>query len=206
MFAILARVLSILSIIAVGLTLWVLIRQVGREQRQRLFTPIIGLVLAPVTLLINILFLHQAFSAYLGPALLIFGLGFGLAWGQTTRLYEKNRKLVGKRSVLHLIFWGISYAITQILATFAPALWVAGGLAAMFFSTGATLGTNLNLLARLWRLRRLPLAVSSPTVLPERAAVSTPPPSLPEQARPTAPLSWVPERREQSIPTELPER
>jgi len=169
--AMVGRVLSLLSIPMMGLTLWGLIRQVRKEQRFKLSTPMVGLVMAPVTLLINVLFLHRALSTCLGPALLILGLGFGLAWGQTTRLYPKGGALIGKRSALHLLFWGISYAITQTLASFAPAAWVAGGLAAMFFSTGSTLGTNLNLLVRQLRMRSSLAANAAPlppSTLPER--------------------------------------
>lgn len=167
----LGRIIGLLSIPLTGLTIWGLIRCVRKEQRVKLSTPVVGLVMAPISLLINVLFLRQAFSAFLGPALLIFGLGLGLAWGQTTRLYAKGGMLVGKRSTLHLVFWGISYAITQILATVAPAMWVGGGLAAMFFSTGSALGTNLNLLVRQLRMRSslAAKAASAPRVLPERA-------------------------------------
>ena len=172
----LGRIIGLLSIPLTGLTLWGLIRQVRKEQRVKLSTPVVGLVMAPISLLINVLFLRQAFSAFLGPALLIFGLGLGLAWGQTTRLYAKGGMLVGKRSTLHLVFWGISYAITQILATVAPAMWVGGGLAAMFFSTGSALGTNLNLLVRQLRMRSslAAKAASAPLVLPERAKAPSP--------------------------------
>jgi hypothetical protein len=147
------RILSLLSVPLVLLSFYGVIRQMRKELPFQLFTPIIGLVMAPLSLIINVIFLRRAFSAFLGPALLITGLGFGLAWGQATRLYVKGPSIVGKRSVLHIIFWAVSYAITQILSTFAPALWVAGGLTAMFFSTGSGLGTNLNLLIRQLRLR-----------------------------------------------------
>jgi hypothetical protein len=147
------RILSLLSVPLTLLSFYGMIRQVRKELPFRLRTPIIGLVFAPLSLVINVIFLRRAFSEFLGPALLITGLGFGLAWGQATRLYVKGPSIVGKRSVLHIIFWAVSYAITQILATFAPALWVAGGLTAMFFSTGSGLGTNLNLLIRQLRLR-----------------------------------------------------
>ena len=147
------RILSLLTVPLVLLSFYGMIRQMRKELPFRLFTPIIGLVLAPLSLIINVIFLQKAFSAFLGPALLITGLGFGLAWGQATRLYIRGPSIVGKRSVLHIVFWAVSYAITQILATFAPALWVAGGLTAMFFSTGSGLGTNLNLLIRQLRLQ-----------------------------------------------------
>ena len=147
------RVLSLLTVPLVLLSFYGVIRQMRKELPFRLRTPIIGLVFAPLSLIVNVIFLQRAFSAFLGPALLITGLGFGLAWGQATRLYVKGPAIVGKRSVLHIVFWAVSYAITQILSTFAPALYVAGGLTAMFFSTGSGLGTNLNLLIRQLRLR-----------------------------------------------------
>lgn len=146
------RIIGLLTIPLMAITIWGLIRQVRKEQRLRSSTPIVGLVMAPITLIINIIFLHKAFSAFVGPMLLIVGLGFGLAWGQTNRLFLKNGDLMGKRSYLHLIFWGISYALTQFLASFAPAYIVVGGLSAMFFSTGSTLGTNFNLLVRQRRM------------------------------------------------------
>jgi len=161
--AIIERGVSLLSIPLIGLTLFGLIRQMRKEQPLRISTPLVGLVMAPATLLVNLIFLNQAFSIYLAPALLILGLGFGLTWGQTNRLYQRGETVVGKRSILHLVFWGISYAITQLLAVIAPLWLVAGGLAAMFFSTGSTLGTNLNLFVRLLRFRRPFLQVPVPT-------------------------------------------
>jgi hypothetical protein len=150
--------------------------------------------MAPVTLLINIIFLRQAFRAYLGPALLILGLALGLAWGQATRLYAKGKTLVAKRSIMHLVCWAISYALTQILATIAPASIVAGGLAAMFFSTGSTLGTNLNLIVRQLQMRpalAAPVTAARPSV-PERER-ATAPPGLPESPRRVTPPG-LPER------------
>jgi len=170
------RILSLLTVPLVFLSFYGMIRQMRKELPFRLFTPIIGLVLAPLSLIINVIFLQKAFSAFLGPALLITGLGFGLAWGQATRLYVKGPSTVGKRSVLHIVFWAVSYAITQILATFAPALWVAGGLTAMFFSTGSGLGTNLNLLFRLLRLRS--------QIAPEVGEIDIPQPPAPQHVFP----------------------
>lgn len=179
---ILGRLFSLLTIPLMLITIWGLIRQTRKEQRLSLYSPVIGLAMAPMILLVNIIFLHQAFHAYLAPALLIFGLGLGLAWGQTTGLYAKGKHLVGKRSIMHLVFWCISYAITQVLATFAPAFLVGGGLATMFFSAGSTLGTNLNLLVRQLFMRpNFGAATLLPPTLPERGAI---PEGLPERGRP----------------------
>jgi hypothetical protein len=95
---------------------------------------------------------------------------------------------------MHLVFWGISYAITQVLATFAPAFLVAGGLATMFFSAGSTLGTNLNLLVRQLQMQPA-LALAGPPAAPPETTRAVPHPTtrLRESSRP-------------ALPPELPER
>jgi hypothetical protein len=57
-------------------------------------------------------------------------------------------QVVARQSFLHLVFWGISAAATQLLASFAPARLVAGGLTMMFFSAGTTFGSGIDLLLR----------------------------------------------------------
>lgn len=142
------RVLSLLSIPIVVWTFWRMAKQVGKPQRARSITPVIGMVISMVMLAVNVFLLHRAAADLLGVALLIVGIGFGLAWGQSTRFSMQDDVLVAKRSVLYLGFWAVSFAITQLLATFATTLWVTGGLMTMFFAAGATLGTNANLLLR----------------------------------------------------------
>jgi hypothetical protein len=194
----LGRLLGLLSIPLTALALWGLIRQTGKERPLRISTPVVGLVMAPITLLINLVVLRQAAPGFLGPGLLLFGLGLGLAWGQATRIYARDQRLVGKRTAWHLVFWGISYAFTQILATVARAQWVSAGLAAMFFSAGSTLGTNLNLLVRLLRSR----SALKPIAMPVSALVS-PPRTLPERGPKPRDL---PEAHRAGRPGDLPER
>jgi membrane protein CcdC involved in cytochrome C biogenesis len=148
------RGLSLLSIPLMAWAIWGLIRQVRKPLPIRAFTPLLGMVMSTGMLLINVVVLRQAAPSLLGVSLLVVGLGFGLAWGQTTRLSLEGEKVVARRSVVHLLFWAVSFAITQILATFATAAWVAGGLVTMFFAAGTTLGTNTNLLLRQQKMRR----------------------------------------------------
>lgn len=196
----LGRVFGLVSIPLTALALWGLIRQTGKERPLRLSTPVIGLVMGPITLIVNLLFLRQASPGFLGPALLLFGLGLGLAWGQASRVYARGQRIVARRSAWHLVFWGFSYAVTQLLATLTRAGWVSAGLAAMFFSAGSTLGTNLNLLARLLRqraglrsgaapaaangsgLEQEPERIPRPSDLPERDRAGRPR-GLPERPR-----------------------
>lgn len=154
----LGRAIGLLSIPLTLVMIFSMIRMVKKEQRARIRTNIIGIIMAPMTLLVNVIFLNRALSDFwsvffVGGLVAIFGLGFGLAWGQTAKLYKKDEQLVVKRSIAHLIFWAISYAITQLLAAVATTGFVAGGLATMLFSAGSTVGTNMNMLVRQYRLK-----------------------------------------------------
>jgi len=142
-------IITILSIVFVLWTFRRLARQVRRPQRAKATTPLIGIVMALTMLTVNVLILHRAAANLLAIGLLMVGVGFGLAWGQATRLSQDGDTLVAERSALHLVFWAISFTVTQILAAVATMPWVAGGLLTMFFSAGATLGTSANLLIRL---------------------------------------------------------
>ena len=148
------RILSLLTIPIVALTFWMLIRQVRKPTPVRPGWTAIGLVFAPAMLVVNLVFLRHASPGSLGIALLVLGIGFGVAWGFTARLSMRDEKVIADRSILHLVFWGVSFGVTQMLATFAAAEVVAGGLAMMFFATGTTLGTSTNLLVRQLQIRK----------------------------------------------------
>jgi hypothetical protein len=102
---------------------------------------------------VNLVFLRQASPGSWALGLGLAGMLFGVVWGRTTKLRVTQGSTVeAERSILYLILWGVSFAVTQVLAAFADARWVAGGLAAMFFATGVALGSNLDLLWRFWRV------------------------------------------------------
>lgn len=172
------RILGLLSIPLMLFTIYKLIRQVNKESKQSLWSPLLNMIMAPVSLLINIVFLHQAVVESIGPLFLILGLGFGLAWGMTMRLNLRQGGVVGRQSILHLVFWGLSFTITQLLSTFAPATWISGGLVLMFFSTGTTLGSSLNLIVRLIALQTGAVGKRSWDTASPRLDVQ--PPTLPE--------------------------
>ncbi len=141
------------SIGLVGVALWALTRQIGRPTRMRAWTPLIAAIFAPLTLLLNLLFLRQASPGAWSLGLGLAGLGFGVLWGRTTSLRMTDDGTVqAERSRLHLVLWGVAFAATQVLAAAAEARWVAGGLAAMFFATGVTMGSSVDLA---WRFRRV---------------------------------------------------
>ena len=147
------RIIGILSIPITLVMVFLLIRQVNKPQPVNPKSIWVGLSIAVLTLLVNLLFMRQAQPGIFGPLLLIGGMVLGLARWQASQLSIENGAVTARQSIMHLIFWGLSASVTQLLASFAPARWVAGGLAMIFFSTGTTLGTNFNLLLRQKKLK-----------------------------------------------------
>jgi hypothetical protein len=190
------RIIGLLSIPLMLIMVAGIARQVNKNQRVSIGSTLIGLVMAPIILIINLLFMARAIPTSIGPFLLILGLGFGLAWGFTTRLKISDGVPVARQSILHLVFWAISLTVTQLLAAFAPVSWVAGGLATMFFSTGTTVGSQLNLLVRqrlqVNKLGRTPAAYSADSVsVPAASGGKGRPEGLPERKRPTSLPRWL---------------
>ena len=149
---VLSRVLSMLSVILLVAGFIMLIRQIKKTSRMSTTSHVLSMSFSLILLLFNIFVLKNAKISWWFAFLLIFGAGFGFAWGTTTRLKMQDNHIIGKRSVLYIYFWLASILVTQVLAFFAKTNVVAFGLAGMFFSTGASLGTNSNIIYRVRKL------------------------------------------------------
>lgn len=149
--AILLRIISFLSIPLVLVMFYGLIRSVGKEQVYRKQLYVKGIVMTSIMMFINVLFMVQAVFSWCTvtwPLFILAGLGFGYQWGKSTELYQKGDELFVKRSVTHLVLWAASYAFTHLLTIVFPSNIAAAGLAAMFFSTGSSIGVNASLVMR----------------------------------------------------------
>ena len=148
------KVIGLLSIPITLVMIWMLVRQVNKPQPVIPRSTWVSLGIAALTLLVNLLFLKKASPGIFGPLFLAAGLVLGMARGRSTRLSVEQGTVIARQSILHLVFWGISAAATQLLASFAPARLVAGGLTLMFFSTGTTFGSGIDLLLRQQRFKK----------------------------------------------------
>jgi hypothetical protein len=155
------RIIGVLSIPVVAFGLWMVVRQVRRPSRLRGWTPICGLVMAPIGMVLNIVILHQAAPGASGWILGAAGLVFGVAWDRTTRIEWHDDRVIARRSALYVVLWALSYAITQILTALTDARWVSIGLATLCFATGTAIGMNLDLLWRWSRVRKVSSAVTT---------------------------------------------
>jgi len=157
----LGRFVGFISTIFIVVGFSKLIKQMKKTNRMRARTHLMSIVFSVLMLAFNALVLKDIRINWWFVFFLIFGAGFGFAWGTTTTLDIQEDKVVGKRSVLYIYFWVASLAITQVLALIAKANVVAIGLVGMFFSTGASLGTNGNILYRMKHLVTLPQKTSN---------------------------------------------
>ncbi len=156
-----ATIITIGSILLTLLALWGLARQLRKDLPITAGGLAWGLVASIVLLAINLLLMRRAVRGLAVPIGLAAGLLFGLAWGQASRFDAKQGAVYVRRSVLHLILWGVSYALTQALVWLAPPGWVLAGLAATAFSAGTTIGMSINHLIRYgFAARRLRRATS----------------------------------------------
>jgi membrane protein CcdC involved in cytochrome C biogenesis len=146
------RFISFISIVLMGIGFFMLIKTIKKSNRVRASSLLLSMIFSIAMLLFNVIVMRSAQIQWWFVLILIFGAGFGFAWGTTTALDIKEEKIIGNRSVLYIYFWLASLAITQVLALIAKTNVVALGLAGMFFSTGASLGTNSNILYRMNRL------------------------------------------------------
>ncbi len=147
--SLLGQLVGVLSILLLIVGFVMLMRNMKKTSTLRIRSHLISIVFSMLMLIINILFLKSAVNLWLVTLAFFLGLAFGFLWGLTTRLTLRGRQVLGRRSILFVIFWLVSLVITYILSLIASRQVVALGLGGMFFSAGTTIGTNLNLILRI---------------------------------------------------------
>lgn len=145
-------ILRLFSLLSVPLALFMfykLANSIRREQVYNRKALVNSMMMAGMMMLVNMIFMLSAFFSWPMTVWLValaIGFVFGMLWGSTSKLFLKDDRVVMKRSAMHLVFWAGAYALTHLLTAIFPANIAAMGLAAMFFSTGSTIGMNANLL------------------------------------------------------------
>ena len=139
-----ATIVAIGSVVLSILALWALARQLCKELPITAKELLLGLFASVLMLAVNLLPMRRALRGLAVPVGLAVGLAFGLAWGLASRFVTRDGGVYVRRSALHLIFWGVSCALTQALAWFAPTGWIVAGLTGTAFAAGTTIGMNLN--------------------------------------------------------------
>ena len=156
---------SVLSVVVLVLT----IRKLGQESRYSKLPPLIGMVVMALVTALYIWLSAVQFNYLVGLGLLVVGFLIGLLQGRSSKVYLRDEKVMVKRSIAAMILWGVAYLLSLALTLTQHPLLAAGGVLAMLFGLGTTLGTNLNLLARTTnpaKLERLVQQRAKPVDLP----------------------------------------
>lgn len=146
---------AVVSTIMLVVGFVMLIRSMKKASALRVRSHVVSIVFSVLMLIVNVLFLSSAVNPLLAGLAFVLGLGFGFLWGLTTRLTLQGKQVLGKRSILFVLFWLFSLALTYALSLLASRQAVSFGLGSVFFSAGTAIGTNLNLVLRIaWKRAR----------------------------------------------------
>lgn len=178
--------LRLIGLLAVGFTLVMTLFALvafRKERRIGVLSPLISMVVSLVVLPVFMLVSGARLNLLLALPVMAFGLLAGFLRGQTTRLYYKEGRVVGRHSLFFLLGWGASLALSQLLSLFESTLLASVGLLPLFLSTGTQVGIDGNIFLRRLFMRRPPEAVPIDVArlgLPERGNDATSP-GLPER-------------------------
>jgi hypothetical protein len=172
--------------VSLALSIFALFHLYG-ERRVGLDSTVFSILITAVMLPLFLFLSGAQLKLFLGLPLLILGMFVGFLWGYTMRLVCRNGQTFVHYSLLFIGGWLGSWILVEVFGFVRSVLLVTLGLVPVYLSTGATMGMNLNLLVRRWRMRRaLALALTPPT-LPEQAHTTRMPASnLPESRAPLA--------------------
>ena len=137
----------VLAALTVVLTLLMLVT-FRSEKRISFLSSFLSAVLSMVLLPVFLAVTGARLNPILGVPVLVLGLLVGFAKGQTMRLYYKGNGVMGRHSLLFLLFWGTSLVAVQLLTTLESRLWSSVGLLPVFFTTGTQVGMYTNLALR----------------------------------------------------------
>ena len=143
MGSVFAVIMTILSVIAFR-----------KPRKITVLSTLISGLISVLALAAMILLGGMRINPLLGFPLLIFGALLGFLRGQGVKLSWEGDKVVGRNSILFLILWGLSLALSQLLGTQGSPMLASLGLIPAAFTTGLQVGLYGNLFLRRLFLRR----------------------------------------------------
>ncbi len=155
---------TIVFIVAIYLTL----RSIGKEKPVTRNNTIFSIIVQIVFLAVYSVLAKITYSTFLLGALGV-GLLVGLIVGGASHVYRKKNRIFTKRRKIFFVFWAASIVLNQLLISFG----FVEGLVLMIFSTGNMVGSEGNILFRIFRAKpAVPPAIAKPSTIPEKLPVS----------------------------------
>lgn len=165
----LLRGISVLLWLVSSALIVLMILTLRRERPLAWYTPLLGLLLAPLVYWAYVVLLGVIMTWWLSLPLALLGLLIGVGTGFLSRLRQVGGQVYSRRSWWYLALWGFSFIVAQGLAIAAANKFVSGALLSLTFTTGVAIGYNGTLLVR-YRLTRSGASPTTPRVVPSAPA------------------------------------
>jgi len=88
-----------------------------------------------------------------GTLFAVLGYLFGRAEAKRVRIHHQGRYVVGRRTVRHIVIWGLGYLLAIVAALMGRAGLHAVAILLMLLGAGMAVGCNLRLLSNKFRLQ-----------------------------------------------------
>lgn len=142
------RLIGLLAtLFTIAMTLFMLFT-FRKERRIGTVSPFVAMVLSLAMLPVFMLLSGARLNPLLALPIMAIGLLVGFLWGQTKRLYYRDRQVMGRTSLFFLLAWGGSLALGQGLNLLGSALLASVALLPLLLSSGTQVGINANLFLR----------------------------------------------------------
>lgn len=139
---------------------------------------IFTVIMSIAVLAIYAFFTDSGLTATVGILLVVAGLVVGVVWAQATQVYrDETGQAFTRNTVWYLAVWGFFVVLSQMTILFSSesAVYSIGFLA---LTTGAAVGMNGSILARLGMIAQPMTSIPGRTVLPAPAGVTSAEPAL----------------------------
>lgn len=127
-----------------------------KPRKIRIITTLLSGIIAGLSLLVMVLLGGLHLNPLLAWPLLLAGMLLGFLRGQAVRLEWDGPAVIGRSSLVFLILWGFSLALSHLLGMIGSPLLASLGLIPAAFSTGLQLGFYSNTFLRRASMRRAP--------------------------------------------------
>jgi len=154
---IIMKIVSVVFLIVFILSVVFLVFTFRKPKKVSLLSLILPVVIGSITFTLYSFFMHYKPSILVLVLMGSSGLGIGLLWSQSTRVYVESGTIMSRNSIWYLVVWGAVFALTQLISivTQRPPSII---MALLIMSTASIIGMNGRIMQRYFAIRSNPSA------------------------------------------------
>lgn len=119
-------------------------------------SPLIAICMSLVIILIYGLIIGTSLPVVTLLLILLIGAGLGAWQGRNTKVWIEDGNGKAQNTIWFLVLWALCYGFNQFLVSLGAAISLNVGIGALCLGTGVVLGSQGNLLYRLFKLQETP--------------------------------------------------